>query len=560
MSQGSQAEAAPTAVVNVAPSPWGPARLKLLAIILTIGGVLEVIAWNAMAPNRTYQVFASWPIISALLLAVFLWGLLGGGFRISALWRRALTIAAVAGLFFGCLRFEGFDGDVIPRYRPRWAPTPEERLKTFIAAEEKQFEAELAKFDSETVETGGPETITSGHFRSSLDPLGTDQFDWVSYRGPQRDGVARVDHAVDWTLPPTEVWRHPVGAGWSSFCVVDGFAFTQEQRDEHEAVVCYNLQTGATVWTHQDQARFNEAMGGPGPRATPTFADGRLYTLGATGLLTCFDNPRTNKVLWQRNILTDALAANIEWAMSGSPLVVDGKVIVVPGGPNGRGVIAYDAVTGKEVWAAGNGPASYAAPKLAKLSDQQTVLVFDGLGLRGHDVATGKELWNLPWTNQPKVNAVEPVVLDDQTLLIGGGYNLGGALVKVIRDGDSWSAKTEWTSRRFHLKFNAPVVKDGYAYGLDEGILECIDVKTGDLKWKKGRYGYGQLLLVDDVVIVMAESGEVACVKAIPERYEELQRFPALNGKTWNHPVVWHDFLLLRNSEEAACFKLKLKD
>lgn len=536
-------------------NPWGPLRPRLLLAILMIGGVIEAIAWNATAPNRTYQVFASWPIVSALLLAIVLWALLSGGFRIAALIRRVLAVAAVIGLFFLTLRFEGFEGDMVPRFRPRWTATAKERLEAFMAAESAKKPASppaaaLPTDGATTPDESSAPAVSFGH----------DEHNWPAYRGPLRDGIVRKTGPVDWTQPPAEVWRHPVGASWSSFCVVDGLAFTQEQRDEHEAVVCYNVETGATVWTHQDTARFEEPLGGPGPRATPTFAEGRLVTLGATGLLTCFGNAQTGAVLWQRNILKDADAKNIEWAMSASPLVADGKVIAVPGGANGRGVIAYDLQTGKEVWAAGDGPASYAAPKLATLLDTPTVLVFDGLGLRGHDIQTGKELWNLPWSNQPKVNAAEPAVLDDQTLLIGGGYNLGSALVKIAREENNWNAKTEWTSRRFHLKFNAPVVKDGFAYGLDEGILECIDLTSGTMKWKKGRYGYGQLLLIDDAILVMSEGGEVAVVKADPNRYEEVLRFPALNSKTWNHPVVWKDLLLVRNGEEAACFKLKLKD
>lgn len=553
MSQGSNPSPAPVENSTSTASPWGPLRLKLLGIILAIGGVIEVAVWNIAAPNRTYQVFFSLPVMSALLLAVVLWGLLSGGFGKSALGRRAMTLAVVAGMFFGCLRFEGFEGDMIPRYRPRWTPTAEQRLQAFIEAERAQSTAKLDTQQAKPATSDQPETVDTPKF-------GSDEHNWPEYRGSKRDGVVQLVGTVDWTQAPVEVWRRPIGAGWSSFSVVDGLAFTQEQRGENEVVACYRVETGLPVWTHEDKARFEEALGGPGPRATPTFADGRLFTLGATGLLTCFGDAQSETALWQHNILDDAKAKNIDWAMAGSPLVVDGKVIVNPGGANGRGVIAYDAATGKEVWSAGNDRASYAAPKLATLHGQIMVLIFDGVGLKGHDLATGKELWKFDWTNDPKVNAVEPIVLDDQTLLIGSGYDLGGRLLKISHTDDAWSVKTAWTSRRFHLKFNAPVVRDGFAYGLDEGILECLDLTTGEMKWKKGRYGYGQLLLLDDVLLVLSEQGEVAIVKATPERYEEVLRFAALNGKTWNHPVVWRDYLLVRNGEEAACFKLKLKD
>ena len=150
-------------------------------------------------------------------------------------------------------------------------------------------------------------------------------------------------------------------------------------------------------------------------------------------------------------------------------------------------------------------------------------------------------------------------MLNDETVLIGSGYDKGGAEIRVLRDGNEWKAELVRKAKSFRMKFNAPVVKDGYAYGLDESILTCLDLKEFKTKWKKGRYGFGQMLLIGDEILLLTEQGEIVIVKATPEGHEEVARYPAITGKTWNHPVVWHDLLLVRNGEEAACFRLARK-
>lgn len=523
-------------------------RWKPGAALLSLGCLLEVIVWFYFSPDRTYQVFYSLPVVSGTVFFTVVWWLFASGLPWSTRITGILVLGLAAGLFRSQYRFKEFRGDMIPVFVPTSQPTDEERLNSYLDTVRNTPDSAT---DRVPVEAAASDPGASGIPELTVSPG-----DWPQFRGPDRNGVVRnLPAGVDWSEPPDEVWRHPVGKGWSSFAIADGLAFTQEQRKDRECVVCYDAMTGRQIWEHADSARFDEAMGGPGPRATPTIHNSRVYSLGATGQLNCLV-ARTGRRLWSRNILADAGGTNLRWAMSGSPLIVDDLVIVVPGGPDNHGIIAYDSGTGDIVWTNGSLTASYAAPMLATLEGTRCLLVFHGTGLSGHAVTDGATRFNIAWENDPKVNAAEPVVLSDHSVLIASGYGQGAARVDVRHKDGSWDADTVWTERRFKLKFNAAVQQGDHVYGLSEGILMCLQTADGKIAWKRGRYGYGQLLLAGDVLLIQAENGDIAVVAARPDRYRELARFPALDGKTWNHPALWNGCLLVRNGEEAACFRL----
>lgn len=538
-------------------------RWKAGLIVLGIGAVAELLVWFVIASDRTHQVFYSLPVLAALALALTLWWLFFSGLIWKARIGGVIAVVAAIGLFRQQYRFAGYDGAMMPRFVSASEPTREERLNDFLdssagAAGQPAVEPATAATDDNDQPPTDPPTDADASVTAQR--LVITDSDWPAHRGAQRDGVIHSGHVdFDWTKPPEEVWRHPVGPAWSSFAVADGRAFTQEQRGGRECVVSYDVETGQQLWEHADEVRFEEAMGGIGPRATPTLHDSRVYAVGATGVLNCLD-AFTGKLHWSTDILEDAEAKNLNWAMSGSPLIYDGVVIVVPGGENG--IAGYDRISGEKRWSNGQHPASYSAPMLATLKGVEQVLWFHGDGLSGHALNGGRELWNFEFKNEPKVNAAQPIVVDDSTVLIGSGYALGAASLGITRTGGNddaaWSVETNWTEkRRFKLKFNGAVRHGDYAYGLDEGILECIDLRDGKMQWKRGRYGYGQLLLAGDTIIVQTEDGSVAFVRATPDSFEELLQFEALSATTWNHPVLWRDQLLVRNGEEAVCFRLK---
>lgn len=380
---------------------------------------------------------------------------------------------------------------------------------------------------------------------------------WPDFRGPNRDG--RYDQTIrtDWPSGgPPLLWKQPIGLGYASFVVADGRAFTIEQRRQQEVATAYDVATGRELWTHGWKGEFVESMGGDGPRATPTYADGRLYVLGALGELRCLD-ARTGALVWRRNILADAGAANLSWGMSASPLIVGDTVVVLPGGPRGKSVAAYDAATGDPIWASLDDPQAYTSPMLVTIGGVRQILVVTATRAVGLTTDGQRVLWEYPWATQMAISVAQPLLLGNDRIFLSAGYGHGAAVFEVVRAGDRFSTRTVWQNTRMKNKFTSSVVRDGAIFGLDEAILACVDAATGEPRWKGGRYGYGQVMLAGDHLIVLAENGEVALVKATPERYEEVARFSAIEGKTWNHPVIAEGRLLVRNIREMAAFDIR---
>ncbi len=383
---------------------------------------------------------------------------------------------------------------------------------------------------------------------------------WTDFRGPHRDG--RYDEMpIRTAWPPgglQRLWKQPSGGGYASFVVAEGRAFTIEQRRDQEVVAAYELRTGRELWTSRWKARFHEALGGDGPRATPTWHEGKLYALGAEGELRCLD-AASGKVLWSRNILADNGAANLTWGMACSPLVVDEKLIVLPGGSPGKSVVAYHKLTGEPVWKAFDDKQSYTSPMLVTLAGRRQILTVSATRAMGLAPEDGKLLWQYPWNTEYDINSAQPVVVSPNRFFISAGYGHGAAVVEVTPDGGGFAARTVWQNNRMKNKFNSSVLYEGHIYGLDEAILACINAETGELKWKGGRYGYGQVLLAGGHLVITTESGDVVLVKAAPERHQEIARFSAVEGKTWNHPAIAGGLLLVRSEIEMACFRIGVR-
>ena len=383
---------------------------------------------------------------------------------------------------------------------------------------------------------------------------------WTNYRGPARDG--RYDESQIRTNWPAEglplLWKQPIGGGYASFVIAEGIAFTIEQRRSQEIVAAYDLETGRELWTHGTDAEFRESMGGDGPRATPTWEAGRLWALGAEGDLRCFD-ARTGKLNWSKNILKDNGASNLQWGMSGAPLIVDDKVVVLPGGRSGKSVAAYNKLTGAPVWKSLNDAQAYVSPMLVTLGGKRQILVETANRVVGLAPEDGALLWETSWNTDMGINCSQPIVIDANRIFLSSGYGKGAALVEVSSTGDGLTARKVWENSSMKNKFNSSVLHEGNVYGLDEGILTCVDAKTGDRRWKGGRYGYGQLILANGHLIVITDTGELVLVKAAPDKHTEVARFAAIEGKTWNYPAIADGRLLVRNQTQMACFDLSGK-
>jgi len=369
--------------------------------------------------------------------------------------------------------------------------------------------------------------------------------------------IRGVQIVTDWSQsPPVQTWRRPIGPGWSSFAARGDLLYTQEQRGDDEVVACYNLITGEPVWRHRDAARFWESNGGAGPRGTPTLSNGRVCTFGATGILNVLD-ATDGAAVWSRNAASDTGRKIPGWGFASSPLVVGDMVIIATAGV----LAAYDIGTGKPRWVGPAGGWGYSSPHLATIDGVPQILLLNGSGAISVAPDDGKLLWNHLWKSD---GIVQPGVLAGGGVLLGSGSGLGGKVgvrrIAVARGPGGWTVNERWTSNGLKPYFNDFVVHKGHAFGFDGSLLACIDIEDGKRNWKGGRYGNGQFVLLSDqdALLVLSERGELALVAATPNEFKELARVPAIEGKTWNHPVLAGDVLLVRNSQEMAAYRLTL--
>jgi outer membrane protein assembly factor BamB len=382
--------------------------------------------------------------------------------------------------------------------------------------------------------------------------------DCVEYRGANRDGVLPgVSISTDWDAhPPKMLWRKKVGPGWSGIILVDGHLVTQEQRDTAEAVVCYDAATGEEVWAHEDPVRFEEDLAGPGPRGTPTFADGHIYSFGALGQLNCL-KAETGEVVWSHDCVADVEVTKSDlpqWGYSVSPLVVDGLVIVFAGGSNGKSVLAYKTSDGELAWKQAGGKQSYSSPQLMTLHGKKQVLMHDTSALRALNIADGAQLWEFPSTGALSLPMLQPHAAGSDSVAFS--TEPGVAVLDIKQDGDKWSADARWTSNKLRAGFSYFVLNKGCLFGFDDGKLCCFDLTDGKRLWLKGRLGHDQILSLpdQDVLLISTEEGDVVLVSADRQGYKELGRFKAIEGKTWNSPVLVGGHLFLRNAAEMAAF------
>jgi outer membrane protein assembly factor BamB len=434
------------------------------------------------------------------------------------------------------LRADGMTGDYKFAFHPRWTRTPEE---TLLAEQKPSATKPSAQID-----------------RSSLTNALAHP-EWPEFRGADRSGRSLAPKiSTNWTArPPQQLWKIQVGPAWSSFAVAGRMLFTQEQLGPKEAVVCYDADSGKEIWKTEIDARLEDPMGGPGPRATPTLSNGSLYVQGSAGAFMRI-NPVTGEIIWKKDLTQIAGSKVPMWGFAASPLVV-GQNVIVYGGGGDKGLLALDKTSGDVRWAAACPTDSYSSPQLNTILGEDTLLMVTKSGLLLLDPASGKTRFTYDWPI-PQYRALQAAVVGDDTVLLPTGMNMGTRALRLKKNNSQYSVEELWTSRQLKPDFVDLVTYKGYAYGNDGGLLACIDLKTGERKWKGGHYGKGQILLLENsaALLILSEQGQVVLVAADPSDHHELASFPALEGKTWNHPVLVGDRLYVRNSQEAAAYKI----
>ena len=557
-------------------APWFE-RVGAIVMMIVVAAVTRPLTHISIQDGMMGMMFAIYAVPPTVSLAFVGWALASGRLSGAARWAAMATAILIGSGVWTLVRTNGILGGV-PDLAWRWTPTAEERLLAQAApdllppapapvAVESPKVAAAAK-DEAPAPSPAPTTpaapATAARAGEAVPTASSaTSLEWPGFRGPNRDDVVHgVTIETDWAAsPPVELWRKPIGPGWSSFAVAGNRLYTQEQRGDDEIVASYEASTGQPVWMHRDKVRFWESNGGAGPRATPALDRGRVYTLGATGIVNALD-ARDGAVVWSRNVATDAGVSVPGWGFAGSPLVVGDLVVIAASGA----LAAYDAATGAPRWSRKSGGGGYSSPHLVTIDGVRQVLLLNGAGVSSVAPSDGTLLWEDAWQGVP---IVQPAQIAGGDFLITTADAMGGAGIRRISVGTGgsaagapggWTVQERWTSRGLKPYFNDYVVHDGHAYGFDGSILACVDLADGTRAWKGGRFGNGQLILLpdQDVMLVLSEEGELALVRATPDQFTELARFAALDAKTWNHPVLVGDILYVRNGEEMAAFRLPL--
>ena len=524
---------------------WPPIWLRIVLAL-----PLLTILWIRIADAGGDQGIIN--VNSFMLFLLFLliaspWFIFFSGYSRWSRFGLPLAVVAAIVLFFNLFNYRGVTGSMIPFFSLRF--TPPEPVPSLSGA-------------------AGRSAGSAG-----IDLVTTTANDFPGFLGSDRSGeVAHVRLNRDWdSRPPEQVWRQPIGEGWSSFAVVNGYAVTMEQRGEDEAVTAYDARTGELLWAYAIPGRFTHPLGGIGPRSTPTIDEGRVYALGARGHLACL-NGANGEVIWTKDLREEYGVTpeqefhNVQYGRSNSPLVVGNMVILPAGGNKGdriASLAAYDKVTGETIWEAGERQISFASPRLATLGGVEQILIVNEDSLSGHDPASGAILWEHPWWGKTSAQASisQAVPVPPDRVFVSKGYGGGSALLRLVpADGGRFDVEEIWKSPRvLRTKFTNVVIRHGYVYGLSDGILECVDLETGERVWKRGRYKHGQILGVGELLLVLSEAGEISLVDPTPEEPDRvLGHFQAVEGLTWNNLALYGDLLLVRNGREAAAWRLPL--
>jgi len=380
--------------------------------------------------------------------------------------------------------------------------------------------------------------------------------DWPQWRGHRGDGVSS-ETGLDARWPeagPAEVWRRPLGGGFSGIVVAGGRLYTQFSDGGDTFLASFSAKDGSELWRTRMGPIFKDSYGN-GPRATPTLRDGIVYALSSSGDLIAARSGN-GEILWQSNLRESFGARVPRWGLAGSPLV-EGKLLIVPaGGDGGSSVLALDRMTGELRWSARDEKTGYATPIVMTLDGVRQLLVFAGDRIVSLKPMNGESYWELDWKTDWGVNASTPIRIDDHRVFLSTGYDRG-AIMLDVRKKDGGVAATElWRNREMRNKFSSSVLYGGHLYGFDEGTLKCLDPEAGTTLWQQRGLGHGSLFAADGKLIALSDKGKLVLADATPEGYKELGSVQAFTTKTWTVPTLAGGRLYLRDEKEIVAFDI----
>jgi outer membrane protein assembly factor BamB len=378
--------------------------------------------------------------------------------------------------------------------------------------------------------------------------------DWPMFRGPGAAGVSpETGLLAAWPAEgPRQLWRVPLGEGYSALSVAGGRVYTLFADADDELVVALDAATGKELWRHRLDAKYFDGQGN-GPRSTPTVEHGTVYAYGARAKLAALD-AESGRVLWTQDLKRAFGARPPQWGVSASPRVVGDLLLVDAGGRDGASIVALDRRSGVVKWTAGDDLQGYSVPLVVEIGGRRMAVFFTGTKLVGLDPADGEILWSTGWETSYDVNAAAPVFVPPNRIFVSSGYGVGAALFEVKVQGARASVAEVWRTKRMKNQFSSSVYHDGHLYGFDDSILKCLDAATGEETWKARGFGHGSLMLADGRLYVLSDRGTLALVEARPDAYTEVARFDPLDGKCWTMPSLASGRLFLRDEEEVVAY------
>lgn len=464
--------------------------------------------------------------------------------------KRWLLLGAWSIFTLGWLLFrsDGFKASFFPEIYWRWLPNSEERLAR------------------------NEPTPNDGAEPSETPPVQLRPGDWPRFRGAQSDGQAgHLDVSLDAPIHIKTLWKIDAGPSWGSIIAVGGWIYTLEQRNEDEAIVCLNADNGEARWIYRYKNRFEDPtkVSGVGPRGTPIFSDGHIFTVGADGHV-CAVAANTGKLIWQKQLFDITKGKSPQWGLSTSPWLSGNDCIIMSSGSSESAIqlVNLHARDGSLQWSAEGGGETYSSPVRTNLGGVDQILsVYNRMGgeqlghvLISRNAQSGEELWRYGTNAAGNVMAM-PLVIDNQHVVFCDP-NAGATLLRVTSpqtpESKSWTIEKKWQQSIFLSEFSDPAVQDGMLLGICKGLLTAIDLETGKRLWKKFRFGGGQMISLADqkAVLAISEEGKLSLIRIEREGPQLLQQWQAIEGKTWNHPIIVGNRVYCRNYEQIACFEL----
>lgn len=384
--------------------------------------------------------------------------------------------------------------------------------------------------------------------------------DWPQWRGPNRDGkVSGFTAPEKWPKELTEKWKTTVGLGDATPALVGDRLYVFTRQGAEEVTLCLNAGNGKEVWRdkYAAQAVTGAASRHPGPRSSPTVANGKVVTLGVGGVVSCL-NAADGKVVWRKDPFPKVVP---RFFTSMSPIIVDGMAIAHLGGKGNGAIIAYNLASGNEKWRwADEGP-EYASPVLLTVGGTKQIVTLAEKSIVGIGVADGKLLWQLPFVPVRRAyNAATPIVDGQMVIYTGGGR--GTKAVKIEKKGDGFTAKELWSNPDVATQFNTPVLKDGLLFGLsNRSNLFCINAKDGQTAWTdtttRGRGGFAAIVNAGSVILALPSNSELIVFKPSGKAYSELARIKVSDTPTYAQPVIAGNRIFIKDKETVTMWTIE---